>query len=100
MTTKIGSELLKQIEKAEKERTQHEIPVLVTFVAGSDPRLLEQKGLRIRRIFDSISAIAGTLTAAEVSELAQLEQVMTIEYDGPVWALPGHLTDNTMTDRV
>lgn len=95
MTTKVSDELLKQLEEAEKEEPQREIPVILTITAGADPATLQQKGLRIRRIFEGISAISGTLTAAEVSELAQLDQVEVIEYDGPVWALSDHLKKET-----
>jgi len=87
MTEKISDEFLKQIEEAEREDPQREIPVIITIQAGTDIGMLEQKGLRIQRIFTNISAISGTLNAAEIKPLAQLDQVQLIEYDGPVWAL-------------
>ena len=87
MTTKVSDELLKQVEEAEQEEPQREIPVIVTVTAGTDPISIQQKGLRIRRIFTNISAISGTLTAAGLKDLAQLDEVQVIEYDGPVWAL-------------
>jgi len=95
MTTKVSDELLKQVEEAEKEEPQQEIPVIVTITAATDPMIMQQKGLRIQRIFKNISAISGTLTAAEVKELAQLDQVEVIEYDGPVWALSGDVKKGT-----
>ena len=98
MTTKVSDELLKQLEEAEKEEPQREIPVIVTIKAGADPTTLEQKGFRIQRIFESISAISSTLTAAEVNELAQLDQVEVIEYDGPVWALSDDVKTETSID--
>jgi hypothetical protein len=98
MTTKVSDELLKQLEEAEKEEPQREIPVIVTITADADPTTLEQKGFRIQRIFESISAISGTLTAAEVNELAQLDQVEVIEYDGAVWALSDDVKTETSID--
>ncbi len=87
MTEKISDEFLKQIEEAEREDPQRKIPVIITIQAGTDIGMLEQKGLRIQRIFTNISAISGTLNATEIKPLAQLDQVVLIEYDGPVWAL-------------
>lgn len=99
MTTKVSDELLKQVEEAEKEEPQQEIPVIVTITAGTDPMIMQQKGLRIQRIFKNISAISGTLTAAEVKELAQLDQVEVIEYDGPVWGLSGDVKKGTTANH-
>jgi len=99
MTTKVSDELLKQVEEAEKEEPQQEIPVIVTITAATDPMIMQQKGLRIQRIFKNISAISGTLTAAEVKELAQLDQVEVIEYDGPVWALSGDVKKGTTANH-
>ena len=99
MTTKVSDELLKQVEEAEKEEPQQEIPVIVTITAGTDPMIMQQKGLRIQRIFKNISAISGTLTAAEVKELAQLDQVEIIEYDGPLWALSSDVEKGTTANH-
>lgn len=95
MTTKVSDELLKQLGEAEREEPQRKIPVIVTIKAGADPTTLEQKGLVIQRIFESISAISSTLTAAEVNELAQLDQVEVIEYDGSIWALSDDVKTET-----
>ena len=87
MDPKIGSELLKQIEKAKKEDPHRDIPVILTTRSDADPQLLEQKGLKIRNIFESISAISGTVDINDVNELSQLDQVIKIEYDGEVHTL-------------
>jgi hypothetical protein len=87
VTTKVSDELLKLLKEAEREEPDREIPVIITVKAGTDRAALEAKGFRIQRVFEIISAISGTLTAAEANELAQLDQVELIEYDGPVWAL-------------
>lgn len=86
MTAKISDELLKRLDEAEKAEPQRELPVIVTITTGADLDALEQKGLKIQGTFESISAISGTLTAAQVNEVAQLDQVENIEYDGEVWA--------------
>ncbi len=99
MSGKISDQLLKQLEEARKEDPERAIRVIVTMAAGTDPTALEQKGLKIDHIFDSISAVSGTLTAAEVNELAKLDQVKVIEYDGPVWALSNEVKGATTSDR-
>jgi hypothetical protein len=87
MTTKISDELLKQLNEAAVAEPQREIPVIVTVTAGTDPALLEEKGLKIQRTFQNISDIAGTLTVAEVDPVAALDSVVAIDYDGTAWAL-------------
>jgi len=87
MNAKVSDEFLKQLEETEREDPQREIPVIVTIKAGTNVDTLKQRGLRIQRLFENISAISGTLTAAGIKNLAQLDQVVLIEYDGPVWAL-------------
>jgi len=84
MTAKIDDELLKRLEKAEP---QQEIPVIVTVKPGADLSGLKQKGLKIEHTFDHIPAVSGTLTAAIANDVAQSDQVESIEYDGKVWAL-------------
>jgi hypothetical protein len=83
----MDDELLKQLKEAEEKEPQREIPVIITVQAGADLAALEQKGLRIQRVIESISAICGTLTAAEANELTLLDQVERMEYDGTVYAI-------------
>jgi len=86
VTIKIDSELRKQIEAAAAE-PQREIPVIVNLAAEADVTELTRRGLKIENVFDSISAVAGTLTAAEIRALSQWDQVTAIEYDGQMYAL-------------
>lgn len=84
MSMKISHEL----EEAKKNAPQQEIPVIVKITPGTDLASLEQKGLKIQRTFENDPThIAGTLRAAGIDEMAQLDQVEEIEYDGQVWAL-------------
>jgi hypothetical protein len=99
MSSKISDQLLRQLEEAKKEDPERAIRVIVTTAAGTDPTSLEQKGLKIDHIFDSISAVSGTLTVAEVNELAKLDQVKVIEYDGPMQALSHIGKGATTSDR-
>ena len=87
MATRLREELLDQVEEAEKEEPQREIPVIVTVTAGVDPGMMQDRGLEVQHVFRSISAVSGTLTAAKIRELAQLDQVESIEYDGTMRAL-------------
>lgn len=88
MSTKVNDELFRHLEEAEKVEPQREIPVIVTFTKGTDLAALEQKGLKIQRTFENISGVSGTLTAAAIKEVARLDQVERIEFDGEgVWPL-------------
>ena len=85
MVSKVNKALLEQLDQA--RQTKREIPVIVSTVAGADLSVLEQKGLCITHRFKNIDAVAGTLTAEHVLELAQLDEVEVIEYDGTFSAL-------------
>ena len=84
MTAKVSDALLRVIEAAEP---QQGIPVIVTTTAGANLTALEQKGLKIQYASKNSPIISGTLPAAEVNALAQLDEVERIEPDSEVWAL-------------
>jgi hypothetical protein len=84
MSSKLNEEMIRRLREAEKEEPQREIPVIVTIVAGTDPGVLERAGLRIRSVVESISTVSGTISAADLHELARLDPIEMIEYDGPV----------------
>ena len=87
MGARISKGLLQWLREAEQTEPQREIPVIVTTVANADLTELEQKGLKIQRRFENIPAVCGTICAADVKQVAQLDQVEIIEEDGEVWAL-------------
>jgi hypothetical protein len=87
MSKKMSERLLQELKKAEPEDRQREIPVIVTTKSKIEPSLLEQKGLKITHTFENISAVSGTLTTSKLKDIAELDQVETIEYDGEVRAL-------------
>jgi hypothetical protein len=43
--------------------------------------------MMIKRFFPRISAIAGTLNAAAIREIALMDQVQSIDYDGTMTVL-------------
>ena len=87
MPEKISASVLKRLNEAAAEDPQREIPVIVTIGTGTDLATLEQKGLKIQRTFQNISAVAGTIPAGAVHALAELDRVETIDYDETAWAL-------------
>jgi tripartite-type tricarboxylate transporter receptor subunit TctC len=87
MSTKISNALSRRLNEARTTDPQREVPVIVTIKAGTDLAALEQNGLKIQRSFQNIPAVAGTLAAADVNALAQLDQVEKIEPDETAWAL-------------
>ena len=87
MAEKIDVELLQEVERFELTEPEREIPVIVTLNGWSRRAELEEKGLRVAHAFETISALSGTLKPAEVTDVAQLEQVESIEFDGEVRAI-------------
>ena len=90
MTTKLSDELLMHLNETKGSEPSHPIPVIITLTEGSDLTELRQQGLEIQRIFESISAVSGTLTVAEIEEIAKSEQVVRVEFDGTVFAYKDH----------
>ena len=87
MAAKIDAELLQEVERFERTEPKREIPVIVTLHDWAKRAELEEKGLRVAHAFENISAESGTLKPAEVREIAKLEQVKSIEFDGEVRAI-------------
>jgi len=87
VSAKISEAFARMLEEAYAEAPEKEIPVIVTITAGSDVETLARKGLKVQRVFENVPAVSGTLTATEVRELAEVEQVEKVEYDGEVHAL-------------
>jgi hypothetical protein len=88
MADKINEELKKRIEEILKTDPQREIPVIITTKPNANLDELKKKGLKIQHTFENISAVSGTLPAAEVKKLAPSDEIESIEYDGEMWALP------------
>ena len=87
MAARIDAELLQEVERFERTEPKREIPVIITLNDWTRRAELEEKGLRVAHAFENISAVSGALKPAEVRNVAQLEQVETIEFDGEVTAL-------------
>ena len=87
MSPKINAELLKRFKEVEHKDPGRQISVIVSVAKGIDLTTLERKGLKIQRVFENIHAVAGMLTAAVANDIAQLDEVDKIEYDGEVRAL-------------
>jgi hypothetical protein len=87
MSPKISANVLQRLDEAAITDPQREIPVIVTIRSGADLAALEQKGLKIQRTFQNISAVAGTIPVGEVNTLAEVDEVEAIDYDETAWAL-------------
>jgi hypothetical protein len=84
MNPKISDEVARQLEKA---GSAGELPVVVKVKDHANLALLEQKGLRIERKFENISDVAGKMPAAAATQIADLDFVERVEYDGEMHAL-------------
>lgn len=89
MSTKLNDELTKHLEEnATSGNPQQDVPVIVTVKEWHGTAELEKHGLRIGHTFESIYAVSGTARPEAIEELAGLENVAVIEYDGEMRALP------------
>lgn len=85
MNEKISSETR---ERAPRHAARGEsVPVIVTTVAGASLGALERRGFAVRQAWESISAVAGTVPAEMLDDLAALDEVLLIEHDGEVYPL-------------
>lgn len=83
---KIDPSLVKDLKAAAKANPQQEFPFIVTLKPGASPSILESR-VKVQRSFESIRAVAGTMTLQKALELAKLDAIEHIEYDGEVKAL-------------
>lgn len=87
MSAKISAELSRRLKEAGGASAEDELPVIVTIKKDSDLTALEKKGLKIQHAYENIDAVSGTLPAAAVKSLANLDEVKLIDFDGEVHAL-------------
>lgn len=90
MSTKISPELSQRLSELKAEgaaASETELPVIVTIKEASDLTALKERGFKLDRAYENISAVSGTLPAAAVMPTAQLDEVEHIDYDGEVHAL-------------
>jgi glutamate/tyrosine decarboxylase-like PLP-dependent enzyme len=85
--TKIQPSLAKRVAVMKLDRPEDVIPVIVTVAPGVDTAAMESRGLKVQRTLESVSAVAGTVAAGEIENLAALDEVRAIEYDGEIRAL-------------
>ena len=87
MSAKISAELSQRLKEVGEASTEDELPVIVTIKKDSDLAALKEKGLKIQHTYENIDAVSGTLPAAAVKSVANLDEVQLIEFDGEVYAL-------------
>lgn len=85
--TKIKPSLAQRLPAMTLDRPDDAIPVIVTVRPGADPAAMETRGLKVDRALESVSAVAGTVSAGDIEALAALDEVRAIEYDGEIHAL-------------
>lgn len=89
--TKIQPRLVQRVRAMNLERPDDVIPVVVTVRPGVEMAAIEGRGLKVERVIESISAVAGTVSAGDIEDLAALDEVQAIEYDGEIRTLSvGH----------
>lgn len=88
MSAKMHEDLKRQLkEHAAAGVPEGEIPIIVTVREWEGTAELEHHGLRVGHTFESVSAISGKASPADIARIAELENVTMIEYDGEMRAL-------------
>jgi hypothetical protein len=87
---KIQPELAKRLQDVAPAESGTKIPVIISLKKGVEVSTLDEKGLKPYR---NMPGYFGGLTAEEVEDVAQMDEVRTIEYDGKVWALDKESSD-------
>ena len=81
---KLSDELKRILREEEPEDPTKEIPVIVTFIPGTDVSELEELGLRITRRYELLNAAAGLVSLRDLKRLSEAAQVEKIEHDSEI----------------
>jgi len=87
MPSKLDPALRARLDELARTDPDQLVPLIVTLTPGADASTLRAKGLRIEQQFPIISAVAGRMTARQALDLAALDDVVRVEYDGEMRAL-------------
>ena len=81
---KLSDELKRVLREEGPEDPTKEIPVIVTFIPGTDVAELEELGLKITRRYELLNAAAGLVSLRDMRRLSEVAQVEKIEYDSEI----------------
>ena len=87
MVQKISGDLIEHMEDIRQRDANGTVSVIVTLKAGANRESLQKTDLRIENVFENISAVSGSVSISGVNELAQLDEVELVEFDGEMHAL-------------
>ena len=89
MNAEISKELSDKLKEALDTNPKMRIPLIITLEPdyGSDFSSLEDEGLHVDNPLYSINAVAGTVPANQIANLARQPKIKKVEYDGEVRAL-------------
>jgi len=88
MHSKCDRDVEARVREAERRGEPQEIAVLVTLRPGASWETLERHGLLVHRVFEDLHAVSGSVQTPRLRDLAALDGVLRIEFDGEVRALP------------
>jgi hypothetical protein len=90
--SKCDAEVEARLQEAERGGRAGQIAVIVTFHPDVAWEALRRHGLQVRQVFEGLHAVAGEVPTLQVRDLAALDWVLRIEFDGEVRALPADET--------
>ena len=86
MAAEVSDELRRIVQAKRKSDPHQGVPVIVTLSSEADVETLRKKGLKVRRSYENVAAVSGTIPADELDALVEAGGVKRIEYDGEMHA--------------
>jgi hypothetical protein len=88
LRSKCDARVEARLREAEQSGRPLPVDVIVTFRPGCSWKDLLPQGLQVRHVFEALHAVAGQVQTPRVRDIAALDWVLRIEFDGEVRALP------------
>jgi RNA:NAD 2'-phosphotransferase (TPT1/KptA family) len=86
MAAEVSDELRRIVQAKRKNDPHGDVPVIVTLSSEADVQTLREKGLKVRRSYENVAAVSGTIPVDELDALVEAGGVKRIEYDGEMHA--------------
>jgi len=81
MNDKISKELQSIIKDCGNQKDDIQVIVSYNYEEKIDKQELEKAGLKIENEFENIKSIAGVISSDKISELAEINNIVSIEFD-------------------
>lgn len=88
MESKLDAGVQARLRAAERRGKSEEISVIITVRPPVSLPSLQKSGLHVSHVLETLHVVSGRAHTSRLAEIAALEEVLRIELDGEVRALP------------